>query len=262
MEISVVQFTPTLGDVEGNRGRILRLLRGLGSELVVLPELATSGYLIGAEAREVAEPLHGPTARAIAEACASSGSHVVLGYPELGPDGEIYNSAMVVGPGKVIGNYRKTHLFGTERSWARPGDTGFVVWELAGVRVGVMICFDWFFPEAARTLALLGAQVIAHPANLVLPWCQRAMPIRALENHLFTATANRVGREVVGQDAASFTGGSLVVGPDGSVLASGPRDRDAVLTVRIDPSLADDKSVGQANDLFLDRRPELYRLRG
>jgi len=123
-----------------------------------------------------------------------------------------------------------------------------------------MICFDWIFPEAARTLALLGAQVICHPANLVLPHCQKAMITRSIENRLFIITANRIGTESKpGSEPISFTGRSQIVGPEGTVLARAPRARRMVALVEIDPALALDKRITPENDILLDRRPELYR---
>jgi predicted amidohydrolase len=131
--------------------------------------------------------------------------------------------------------------------------------EYRGARFGMMICFDWIFPESARSLAILGAQVILHPANLVLPYCQRAMFARSVENRVFVATANRVGRETNAfGDDLHFTGGSQVVTPDGEYVLTLNDSESAIRSVRIDPSLADKKALNEFNTILQDRRPELY----
>ena len=122
-----------------------------------------------------------------------------------------------------------------------------------------MVCFDWIFPEAARALALGGADVIAHPSNLVLPWCQRAMPLRALENGVFCVTANRVGEEHrPPRPRLLFTGGSLIAAPDGQVLAEAPTEGVCHREVTIDPQQARDKTLSSGNDRIAERRPEHY----
>ena len=141
-----------------------------------------------------------------------------------------------------------------------PGDSGFRVWDLGQAKIGVMICFDWFFPEACRSLALAGARIILHPSNLVLPWCQRAMITRALENRVFAVTCNRVGVEARAGARLRFTGQSQIVDPSGSILARAGARGESLQVVDIDPSLAASKRVTARNDLFRDRRPDLYRL--
>ena len=98
-----------------------------------------------------------------------------------------------------------------------------------------MICFDWFFPESTRTLALGGADVIAHPSNLVLPHCPEAMPIRALENGVFTATANRIGTESNGRESLTFIGRSRICSPRAEVLAEATPTDATTIRAEIDP---------------------------
>ena len=122
-----------------------------------------------------------------------------------------------------------------------------------------MICFDWIYPEAARTLALEGAQVIALPANLVLPHCQAAMVTRSVENRVFSVVANRAGTDRrEGLEPIAFTGSSRIIGPDGEILVELEPDEEAVRVVEIDPTLAADKTVASGNAIFAERRPELY----
>jgi predicted amidohydrolase len=124
-----------------------------------------------------------------------------------------------------------------------------------------MICFDWIFPEAARTLALQGAQVIVQPSNLVLPYCQKTMVSRSIENRVFTVTANRVGREKRGSDDFTFTGGSQITSFNGDVLSTAPADKPFAAVVEIEPVKALSKKINDFNDLFKDRRPEFYSLK-
>ena len=126
-------------------------------------------------------------------------------------------------------------------------------------KVGLMICFDWYYPESARTLALKGAEIICHPSNLVLPHCPDAMVTRCLENRVFAITANRIGTEARGgKPPLTFIGNSEVVAPRGKILQRAPRDREEVAVVEIDPAEAADKVLNPYNDLLRDRRIELY----
>jgi len=121
-----------------------------------------------------------------------------------------------------------------------------------------MVCFDWYFPEAARTLALKGADVIAHPSNLVLPHCPDSMPVRARENHVFTVTANRHGEEEKEGETLTFIGMSEVCDPSGSILQRADRDTDELGVVQFDPRAARDRRLNEFNDVLADRRPDTY----
>ena len=269
MITALVQHHPDYLDVAGNLDRmdetLTDLFDGDGADLVVLPELFASGYYFqnAADCAAVAEPvLGGPTTDFLLKWAVETGATFVAGLPEA--EGERrYNSAAVVGPGGLVGCYRKVHLFYREKEVFAPGDRGFPVFDVAdrqgnGYRLGVMVCFDWYFPESARALALGGADVIAHPSNLVREDCPRAMPIRALENHVFTVTANRIGEETAHGETLRFVGQSRICGPEGDVLAEAGREEEAVLTAEIDPLAARDRQITATNDLFGDRRPETY----
>ena len=269
MRLALVQHHPAYLDVPGNLDQMSETLSGLfdgrGADLVVLPELFASGYFFRskADAERAAEPVQGgPTAAFLEKWARDTGATFVAGLPER--EGEkLYNSAVVVGPGGVAGCYRKVHLFYREKDVFAPGDRGFPVFDVAdragnAYRLGVMVCFDWYFPESARALALSGADVIAHPSNLVRKDCPRAMPIRALENHVFTATANRIGEETAHGETLRFVGQSRICGPTGDVLAEAGREEAAVLIADIDPHRARDRQITATNSLFDDRRPDVY----
>lgn len=259
MRVAVLQFQPRLGDVEANLQAIERLGRELDATLWVLPELCLSGYELGDRAAalacsQAADGTDPPLARLVELARARSAT-LVGGFIERSV-GRLYNAAFVITPQGVAGTYRKVHLFGDEPRLFEPGDLGFPIFDLGGWRLGVLVCFDWMFPEAARTLALSGADVLAHPANLVLPWAQQAMQVRALENGVHILTANRVGSD----GALRFTGRSQAVDARGRVLVQAPETGEAVLTTELDLALARDKWVTPTNHRFADRRPEAYRL--
>lgn len=268
MRVGYVQTRPVRKDPAANLAAVAAALdaaalAGRAADLWVLPELFSTGYLFAGreDAAAAAEAVpDGPTVRGLVALAAARRCALVAGLAERAADGRLFNSAVAVDAGGLRMHYRKAHVFGTEKGWAEPGDLPFPVADLAGARVGIMICFDWRFPEPARTLALAGAQVIAHPSNLVLPHCPDAMVTRALENGVFTVTADRVGTESLDEHRAAFIGRSRIVAPDGTVLSEGPADRPAWDVVDIDPARADDKRVGLANDLFADRRTDLYRL--
>lgn len=255
------QFSPERGHPERNAARMEEALRSTRADLLVCPELATTGYFYRDkdELRAVAEPVpSGPTVVRLAAAARETGRAIVFGIAERAGE-KIYNSAVAIQADGPVVCYRKAHLFDTEtevfdRAGASPRHA-----RVAGADIGLMICFDWRFPEMARLLALEGADVIAHPSNLVHPYCQDAMITRSLENRVFTITASRTGQETLGDTTLAFTGKSQIVSPGGARLAVAGPDEDCVRTAEFDPAEARDKRITPRNDLFTDRRPGLYR---
>ncbi len=256
-----LQYEVAFGNWSLNAATIRRLLAGAPEfNLLVLPELAFSGYDFRDrdELHALAEHFHdGPTADLLRELARKRNAVIVAGYAERAPEG-CYNAAMLVCPDGSAHNYRKIHLFNREQDVFLPGDAPPFVVDTPAGRIGMMICFDWFFPETARSLALAGAQIITHPSNLVLPWCQRAMFARSLENGVFTITANRIGTEARTDRSLTFTGASQILNTKGETLANAPTDREALEIATLDPTQADNKSIAGRNDLFGDRRVEFY----
>lgn len=269
--LAVVQLRPTPHDPAGNRARTVAAIEraaAAGAALVVLPELATTGYAF--PSREAltaeAEPLDGPAVAAWSAAAARHGIAIVAGLAERAAEG-CYNTAVAIGPAGVAGVYRKAHLFAEERALFRPGNTGPVVVELRGIRVGLAICFDLRFVELPRALALLGAEVLAVPTtwtDLHKPqpydargWCMANVlaQAHAYINRVYVACADRVGAEA----GVRYLGASVIFDPAGEPLA-GPAspDGEELLVAPCEPARARDKALGAHNDLFADRRPELY----
>ena len=265
MTIACIQTDPTIGEKDANLDACHTHVLEADADLIVLPELFATGYYFESteQARSLAEPAaSGPTTHRLAAWAAETGATIVAGIAERDGDA-MYNSAVVVTPNGWLGTYRKTHLYAEETLHFAPGNSGFPVWTVTDrrgrpYRLGVMVCFDWIFPESARTLAQRGADVIAHPSNLVLPHCPNAMPIRALENGVFTATANRIGTESNGGHSLTFIGRSLICSPGAEVLASAPAQEPAVIRAEIDPLQARQSAINGYNDRWQDRRPEHY----
>ncbi|MDD2228226.1 MAG: beta-ureidopropionase [Candidatus Cloacimonetes bacterium] len=263
MRVTVVQFQPKLLAVKENVARLVAILDKIDSDLVVLPELVTSGYLFSSmkELEKIAESVPGGDSfKRLAKVAKERNFSIVYGFPEKCGD-KVFNSSVLINPDGGYNTYRKVHLFDREKLFFDAGDKGFMVHKAKNdVKIGMMICFDWQFPEATRTLALAGAQIICHPANLVLPWCQDAMKLRSLENRVFSVTANRIGKETIADAELSFTGGSQILSPLGEILVRFGAEEENVATIEIDETKALDKSISERNDAFADRRREFYRL--
>ena len=261
MKLGIYQNHPEFGKVEQNVRQAVRDLSRIEADLMVLPELFNTGYqfISREEVMDLAEEIpSGRTCEAMMNLARSRHMFVVFGLAEREKD-KNYNSAAILGPEGYVGVYRKTHLFAEEKLFFEPGDTGFQVFDTGIARAGIMICFDWWFPESARSLALKGADIICHPANLVLPDCQNSMVTRSLENGVFSATANRIGTESRGgKKPLFFTGKSQILDNRGKCLTSLEADKTGVSVVEIDPAGARDKSITPQNDRFKDRRPETY----
>jgi predicted amidohydrolase len=278
INVAVAQMDPVLGQYEVNMQRIRAVCEEAfeaGAHLTVLPECATTGYGFSDldTAREVAEPVPGPTTDALTALCRAharvesgptpQGPYVVVGLLERGEAPDIvYNSAILVGPEGLVGCYRKAHLplLGVDR-FTTPGNTGFRVWETAVGRVGIAICYDLRFPEAIRALALAGADIVALPTNW--PDGSQNAPqfvtrTRALENRVFLLACNRCGEE----SGFWFFGHSQITDPGGHVLGEVAAG-EAICYAEIDPAEARRKRIvlrpGEFElDTVGDRRPDLY----
>jgi len=261
MRTGVVQFEPEFGGIKRNMDRALSMISSEDADLFVLPELALSGYIFQSrdEAVSLSQDPGGDEFAGVAVMAAEKRATIVLGFAERAGD-KLYNSSILVAPDGMTSVYRKIQLFYDEKKIFDPGDRSPEVVEVNGVRLGMMVCFDWIFPEVARTLALKGADILCHATNLVLPFCQDAMVTRCIENRVFAVTANRVGTESRAGSEFTFTGRSQVVAPKGEILTRAGEQGEGVFVVEIDHTLARDKAVTPSNDIFGDRRTELYEL--
>jgi predicted amidohydrolase len=258
--VGYYQFRPRFAEPRANCDRVLRRLAEVEADVIVLPELPFTGYLFR-DRRELASMAEQPRESSLVDdlvaLCRERDLLLVTGFAEKS-DHRVFNSSLLLGPRGILRTYRKIHLFNKEKRWFDPGDLAFEVDRVRGVRVGMMICFDWVFPEAARALALGGADLLAHPSNLVLDYCQRVMTARCIENGVFAVTANRFGEDRRPHDRVRFTGRSQVAGPRGDVIRRAPSQREELFLCDIDPRDARDKKITPANHLLRDRRPEFY----
>ncbi|MEU5219357.1 carbon-nitrogen hydrolase family protein [Streptomyces sp. NPDC020807] len=261
LRTALLQSSGELGDVAANL-KILDEAAGraaaAGADVLLAPELFLTGYAIGDAMARLAEPADGPSARAVAAIAVRHGLAVGYGYPERDTEahGVLYNAAQLFdADGTSLVRYRKTHLFGGfESAWFTPGDEAVVQAELGGLTVGMMICYDVEFPENVRAHALAGTDLLLVPTALMHPAevvPLSVVPVRAFENQLYIAYANRTGPE----GDFEFVGLSALAGPDGTARARAGRGEELVFG-DADPDLL---AASRAENPYLrDRRPGLY----
>jgi predicted amidohydrolase len=266
---AVIQLEPVFGQVAANLALIERAVRATaadGAELMVLPELCTTGYVFAdrAEAQALAEPVTGRAVATLAGLAAELGVHLIAGVAEQ--DGaELFNSAVLIGPGGLIGTYRKVHLWNNENTLFEPGNAGLPVFDTDLGRLGLLICYDLWFPEASRALAVQGSEIICVPttwvpipgqragaAAMAITLCQAAAHV----NSVYVLAADRCGVE----RGQPFIGQSVIVAPTGwpegdPASATEP----GVVTAMIDPAAGRRlRTWNDFNDPVINRRPEVY----
>lgn len=267
--VACCQLAPAIGDADASRATVERAVRDAaarGARIVVVPELAPSGYVFAdaAEARALAEATDGPTVTAWVALARELDVVLVGGFAELGEDGTtLYNSAVLVDPAGLRAVYRKAHLWDTEKLVFTPGDAAPPVVDTPHGRIAVVVCYDLEMPEWMRLPALAGADLICAPSNW--PRSPRPAGERSAEvvraqaaasvNHVWIAVCDRVGHE----RGVDWVGGSVVVDPDGFPAAGPPAEPEAiVLLADCDLGRARAKAISERNDVLDDRRPELY----
>ena len=247
MRLGVFQFDVVPCEPKTNLRRIVEGTSALQLDLLVLPELCTSGYLLTREqANELAIELPSDDVRPFEDLARHLGAWIIAGVIERSEDA-LYNSALVVGPDGWIGKQRKIHVSKLEAPLFSRG-TRLQTFDLGSNTVGIITCFDAWFPEASRELCRRGAQLLCQPAAFGGSQTLEIMRVRAMENHLFAATANRLGREVRSGITAEFRGESQIVDCDGRVLASAGRSEEALVT-EVDLSTATLKANAMCADL-------------
>jgi predicted amidohydrolase len=267
-KIACVQMDCRLGNSEHNleviRARLCEAA-GNGARLVIFPECALTGYAFDSkeEAWLHAETLPGPSTFFLAGDCRDLGIWAIVGLVECAKNRKLFNSCALIGPNGPIVSYRKIHLpyLGVDR-FVTPGDKPFAVHDLGGLRVGMTICYDGSFPESARVLMLLGADLVVLPTNWptgAATTVKYLVQARALENHIYYAAVNRVGEE----RGFRFIGQSRVVDCNGELLTATDDDQPAILYAELDPARPRNKHIVKIPgkyelDRLAHRRPEMY----
>lgn len=259
MKIALYQGPGRLNDVEGAFTQMAELAgraKASGADLLLLPEMYLSGYNIGlSNAKKAAITADGQDMARIGKIAETNGIALAFGYPELVGE-DVANSAVLIAPtGKVLLNYRKSHLFGaTDRGMFAAIGSEFALADLNGFKIGLLICYDIEFPEPARRHALAGADILLVPTAQMEPYEQVArhiIPARAYENQVYVAYANHSGNA----DGFEYIGLSSICGPDGAVLAAAGKGEELIYAVC---DAAHQSAVRQTDPLLADRRPELY----
>ena len=261
MRVGYVQMNPVLHDVGANLEKIAGMIAEVDADLLVLPELCTTGYLFKDrnELALYAEPIRGGrTVQRLSMLARERACHLVAGIAEA--DGtRVFNSSVLISrAGDICGCYRKIHLFWDEKDLFDQGENDPQVFTIDDTRLGLMVCFDWIFPEVTRILALAGADVVCHSTNLVLPYAHEAMVTRAIENRVFVILSNRVGDERLEDRSLHFNGGSRIIDPSGGVVVRSDSSHEDVRVIEIQPEKARDKMITPRNHVLNDRKPERY----
>lgn len=267
LKIAGVQMDILIGELDKNLAAMesrVHEITEAGAWMTVFPECTTTGYCFDSleQAREFAEPSDGPGFQRVHDLCAQLNTRIVYGYLEI-EDDKVFNSLSLVTPDGLLGSYRKVHLptLGVDR-FTTPGDR-FQVFDLPEVRIGMCICYDSSFPEAARVLSLDGADLIVLPTNWPPTSGLTADVIpaaRALENHVYFMAINRIGNE----RGFEFVGKSRICDPSGTVLDIADHDQAAILYAEIDPDFARAKhrvNIRGAHEVHRidDRAPGTYK---
>ncbi|MCJ7768609.1 carbon-nitrogen hydrolase family protein [Candidatus Bathyarchaeota archaeon] len=263
LHIALAQISCYQGNKEKNletiKENVVRAKRE-GAQLVIFPELSLTGYVVRDQIYELAERIPGPSTRIVEKLAKENELHIIFGMPETSEKAQatLYNSAVLVGPNGLIGKYRKmylpTHSIFEEKRYFRPGYQ-VAVYDTKLGKIGLVICYDIYFPEVTRLTRLKGAQLIV--CISASPGIRRAFfetltAARAIENTTFLAYVNRAGIE----DGLQFWGGSRIIGPSGRIIAEAKYDEEDFVVAEMD--YADAKQVEAFVPTLRDLRPELF----
>ena len=257
LTIAQLQFDPQLGESNYNLQKVNQLLGQAGhARLVIIPELANSGYNFEnhAQAYKLSSTVSkSEYASMLIETAKKQDQYIVSGFHER--EGEkLFNTSLLISPRGKIEKYRKIHLFMNEKQVFEKGNLGLPLFELDEYKLGMLICFDYLFPEIWRLMGLKGADIIAHPSNLVTYKAFKVVPAQAVINRFYIFTTNRIGTE---RDI-SFSGRTFVVDPEGDVINEASTDKEELLFTTIDPLKSRNKMITSKNHVFNDRFPIDY----
>ena len=242
MKVGYYQFDVVQRDKFSNLDNVSIMLSSKSFDIVVLPELFNTGYLFNTkyDLISLAEKIpEGESTQELIQVSRRTGGYIVGTIPEQ--DGnKIYNTAILVGPEGLIGTHRKIHLSNYEKNIFAEGNN-IEVFSINDFKVGIATCFEIFFPELIRILVRKGAQILCHPANFGGKLSLEIIKTRAVENKIYTITANRIGTEKHFKTIAEFRGESRIISPNGVIIAESSKEEDIKIS-GITPEETLDKS--------------------
>lgn len=257
--IAQIQFQPALGDIISNTKEVAKLIdKCKNCNLIILPELSDIAYNFPDKnyalkhSQEFEENIF---VKMLREKSTEYELSIISGFAEKHTD-KLFNSSILIHKGEILGIYRKIHLFMNEKDIFLPGKGNIEVYNLGDFKIGMLICFDYLFPEVWRILAEKGADIIAHPSNLVTYNAFKVIPALSVMNKVFIATTNRIGSD----NGLSFAGRSFLCKPEGEIISEASSSETEILISKIDASNARNKFITERNHVFKDRRPEEYNL--
>ncbi len=256
-KVGYIQFQPVLGDVNANLKKMGSLLsQAADADLIVLPELANTGYNFSSrdklvECSEEISKSH--FVDFLASLAAKQNQYIVAGMSEKMGD-DLFNTSVLVGPKGYVGKYQKIHLFLNEKDFFKAGEAGLPVFDIGFCKTSMLICFDYIFPEIWRIVAMKGADLVCHPSNLITTNAEKCIPAQAFMNKMFIITSNRYGIE----GGITFSGKSFITNPDAKIIDRAVADQDAISILNIDISESRNKFVTPRNHIFEDRIPSNY----
>jgi len=251
-----IQFAPVFGNQKKNIDKLDILIdKSKQADLIVIPELANSGYNFNSreEAFSLAEKItESNFVEFLKSKAKKHNTFIVSGINEKEND-KLYNTSILVGPNGYIGKYRKIHLFMNEKDIFEKGNSGLPVFDIGFCKLGMLICFDYLFPEIWRILSLKSADIICHPSNFITQYGQKVVPVHAIINRIFTITSNRIGSE----KNLTFTGRSIISNPFGEIISQA-KGNEEIGFANIDISLSRNKMITERNHVFNDRQTDDY----
>ena len=273
IKVTCVQMEPVLRDFKKNLDKMCRFInetmeKNPETDLIVFPELITSGYECGKDFQKLAETVpNGDSMKVIGNLAKEYKVHIVYGFPERDPDKRdvLYNSSVLIDDcGEVKGVYRKVHLFASEKEFFRAG-CSYPVFDTSIGRLGMLICWDTAFPEVARSLALKGADLLIVSTNWEKPYLTSVVTknqqdwdlvtrARAFDNCIYLVSANRIGFD----ESLGFFGRSNIIGPTGEAIAELLDEVEGTISAELDYSIPI-QLRSEYYTFFKDRRPETFR---
>lgn len=257
LEIAQIQLNPKLGHCEYNLKRIESLLdQASKADLIILPELANTGYKFDNRDQAYAmasDPTCLKYVEFIRDYSRDNKVNIISGYLEKEGD-KLFNSAIFIKPDGSGGKYRKIHLFMNEKNIFAPGNLGLPIFDLGKYKLGILICFDYLFPEIWRIMALKGADFIVHPSNLITQNAHKVVPAQAIMNGYYVITTNRIGTE----GDITFCGNSFISDPRGNIISEMDRVNEGIKITTVNPLLSRDKMITTGNHILNDRLPDNY----